>query len=92
MSTAPRRVPSEAEWQRLDNGFRVLFLVTVAVALGFVFLAPFPPIVSLVLMAPLVGYTGWVWIAVIRARDADRLQRLNSFASRHRRRRRPRRP
>lgn len=93
MTTDPRRVPSEAQWQRLESGFGVLFLVTVAVALGFILIAPFPAVVSAVLMAlPVLG-TGWVWIVVIRGRDADRLARLSAFAARSplgRRRRRPR--
>jgi hypothetical protein len=78
------RNPSEAEWQRLEGGFSVLFLVTVAVGLGFMFLAPFPKAVALVLVAPPVLATGWIWLVVIRGRDAERLQRLSAFAARRR--------
>ena len=77
-----RRVPSDAEWQRLESGFGVLFLVTAAVAVGFILISPFPAIVSAFLMAPPVLATGWVWVVVIRGRDADRLARLSAFAAR----------
>ena len=93
MTTGPRRVPSDAEWQRLESGFGVLFLVTAVVALGFILIAPFPTVVSAVLMALPVLATGWVWVVVIRGRDADRLARLSALAARSplgRRRRRPR--
>jgi hypothetical protein len=93
VTTDPRRVPSEAEWQRLESGFGVLFLVTAAVAIGFILVAPFPAVVSAILMALPVVATGWVWIVVIRGRDADRLARLTGFATRShvgRRRRRRR--
>lgn len=88
----PRRVPSEAEWSRLESAFGVFFLVTVVVGLGFLLISPFPAIVSAVLMAPPVLATGWVWIVVIRGRDADRLQRLTSRAARSPLGRRGRRP
>jgi hypothetical protein len=82
VTTDPRRVPSEAEWQRLESGFGVLFLVTAVVALGFILISPFPVAVSAVLMALPVVATGWVWVVVIRGRDADRLGRLTGFAAR----------
>ena len=82
MTTGPSRVPSEAEWQRLESGFGVLFLVTVAVAVGFVLISPFPAVVSAVLMALPVLATGWLFVVVIRGRDADRLARLTAFAAR----------
>ena len=66
-------------------------LVTAAVAVGFIFASPFPPIVGAVLMAPPVIGTAWLWVVVIRGRDADRLYRLSSFAARHRHRPRRRR-
>lgn len=91
MTTGPGRVPSEGEWKRLESGFAALMLVTVAVAIVFIAASPFPPTVGAVLMAPPVIGTAWLWIIVIRGRDADRLYRLSSFAARHRRRR-PRRP
>jgi hypothetical protein len=91
MSDAPRRGPSEAEWQRLDTSFGIFFVVTLAVAVIFVLGAPFPPLVSAVLMSPLIVSSGWVWIMVIRRRDIGRLHRLNSFAARRRRRPGPRR-
>lgn len=91
MSDGRRRVPSEAQWQRLDGTFGVFFLVTLAVTVIFVLGSPFPPLVSAVIMSPLVLSSGWLWIMVIRRRDADRLLRLNSFAARHLRRPRPRR-
>jgi hypothetical protein len=81
VTTDPRRVPSEAEWKRLESGFGVLFLVSAAVAIGFILMSPFPAFVSAVLMAPPVTATGWVWIVVIRGRDADRLARLSTFAA-----------
>jgi membrane protein implicated in regulation of membrane protease activity len=84
-----RRVPSEAEWQRLDNTFGVFFLITLAVAAIFILAAPFPPLVGAIIMSPLVAPTAWVWIMVIRRRDADRLLKLNAFAARRRGRRRP---
>ena len=87
MAQARRRVPSQAEWQRLTISFGTFFAITVVVAVIFIMAAPFPPPVSAVLMAPLVVPTGWIWIMVILRRDADRLLRLNSFATRHRRRR-----
>lgn len=92
MSTDPRRVPSEAEWQRLESGFGVLFLVTAVVAIGFILISPFPAAVNAVLMALPVLATGWVWVVVIRGRDADRLAHLTAFAARSPlgRRRRPR--
>jgi hypothetical protein len=86
----PGRVPSDAEWQRLESGFSVLFLVTVTVGLGFMFLSPFPPAVAIVLLAPPVLATGWIWLVVIRGRDAERLQRINAFVARRRRGRRGR--
>lgn len=93
MTTDPRRVPSEAEWSRLESAFGAFFLVTVAVGLGFLLISPFPGVVSAVLMIPPVLATGWVWIVVIRGRDADRLQGLTTLAARSplgRRRRRRR--
>ena len=45
--TGPRRVPSEAEWRRLESGFGALLLVTVAVGIGFLLVSPFPAAVSL---------------------------------------------
>ena len=82
------RNPSEAEWQRLESAFAVFFLVTVAVGFGFMFLSPVPPAVAIVLIAPPVLVTGWIWLVVIRGRDVERLQRLNAFAARRRRPRR----
>ena len=79
------RPPSEAEWQRLALVFGIFFTVTLTVAVLFVSGAPFPPLVGVVLMSPLVLSTGWIWIMVILRRDVDRLQRLNAFANRHRR-------
>ena len=79
---SPGRVPSESEWQRLESGFGVLLLVTVAVALGFILISPVPKAVSVVLMALPVLATGWVWVVVIRGRDADRLGRLTALAAR----------
>ncbi len=93
MSDGRRRVPSEAQWQRLDSTFGVFFLVTLVVAAIFIMGAPFSPLVGAIIMAPLVVPTGWIWIMVIRRRDVDRLQQLNAFAVRRRgRRRRGRRP
>lgn len=80
--TSPRRVPSEAEWRRLESAFGVFLLVTVTVGIGFLLISPFPTAVSAVLLAPPVLATGWVWIVVIRGRDADRLHRLKTFAAR----------
>jgi hypothetical protein len=82
-----RRVPSQAEWQRLSVAFGIFFTITLAVAAMFVAAAPFPPLVSVILMIPLVVPTGWIWIVVILRQDADRLMRLNEFALRRRRRR-----
>ena len=87
MSDARRRVPSQAEWQRLSVMFGVFFLVTLTVAVIFFSAAPFPPVVNLGLMAPLVVPTGWLWIVVILRRDADRLAQVIEFAERRRRRR-----
>jgi len=80
-------VPSEAEWQRLSVAFGVFFLITLAVAVIFYSAAPFPPVVSLGLMAPLVVPTGWIWMVVILRRDTDRLAQVIEFAERRRRRR-----
>ncbi|MCA1845981.1 MAG: hypothetical protein LC792_22880 [Actinobacteria bacterium] len=91
MSTAGRRVPSEAEWQRHNIVFGTFFAITVAVAVIFIFASPFPPVVGAVIMSPIVVPTGWVYIMVIRRRDVDRLSRLTAFALRHRRRPRGRR-
>lgn len=88
MSGAPRG-PSEAQWRRLDSSFGIFFLVTLTVAVIFMLGAPFSPLISAVIMSPLVLSSGWVWIMVIRRRDVDRLVRLNDFAARHRRRPRP---
>ncbi len=81
-------MPSEAQWQRLDSTFGVFFLVTLVVAAIFIIGAPFPPLVSAIIMAPLVVPTAWIWIVVIRRRDVDRLQQLHAFAVRRRGRRR----
>jgi hypothetical protein len=89
VSDLPRRVPTEAQWQRLDSAFGTFFLVTLVVAAIFIMAAPFPPLVSAVIMGPLVAPTAWIWMVVIRRRDADRLGQLSAFAAR-RRRRRPR--
>lgn len=78
------RNPSEAEWQRLESSFATLFLVTVAVGLGFMFLSPFPRAVAIVLLVPPVLATGWIWLVVIRGRDTERLQRLRAFVTRRR--------
>ncbi|HEV8626786.1 MAG TPA: hypothetical protein VG034_20265 [Acidimicrobiia bacterium] len=91
MSAAQRRVPTEAEWQRLNVVFGTFFAITVAVAAMFMFASPFPPIVGGIIMSPVVVPTGWIYIMVIRQRDVDRLARLNAFAMRHRRRPRRRR-
>lgn len=88
MSDARRRVPTDAEWQRLDSAFGVFFLITLVVSAIFIAAAPFPPIVGALVMAPIVVPTGWVWIMVIRRRDVERMQRLNGFAMRRRNRRR----
>jgi membrane protein implicated in regulation of membrane protease activity len=88
VSDLPRRAPSEAQWQRLDSAFGTFFLVTLAVAAIFIMAAPFPPVVSAVIMGPLVVPTAWIWMVVIRRRDADRLGQLSAFASRRRRGRR----
>jgi hypothetical protein len=90
MSEARRRVPTEAEWQRLDTAFGVFFLITLAVAAIFIVAAPFPPVVGAGIMAPVVVPTGWIWIMVIRRRDVDRLTKLVDFAARRRERRRRR--
>ena len=90
MSDLPRRVPTEAQWQRLDSAFGSFFLVTLAVAAIFIMAAPFPPLVSAVIMGPLVLPTAWIWMVVIRRRDADRLGQLSAFAARRRGGRRPR--
>jgi membrane protein implicated in regulation of membrane protease activity len=89
VSDPPRRVPTEAQWQRLDSAFGSFFLVTLVVAAIFMMAAPFPPLVSTVIMGPLVVPTAWIWMVVIRRRDADRLGQLSAFAAR-RRGRRPR--
>lgn len=88
MSDIPRRVPSEEQWQRLNSAFGSFFLVTLVVAAIFIMAAPFPPVVSVIIMGPLVVPTAWIWIVVIRRRDADRLGQLSAFAARRRRRRR----
>ena len=90
MSDARRRVPTEAEWRRLDSAFSVFFLITVVVAAIFISAAPFSPLVGAIIMAPVVVPTGWIWIMVIRRRDVDRMLKLNDFAARRRSRRRRR--
>jgi uncharacterized protein YqhQ len=90
VSDLPRRVPSAEQWQRLDSAFGSFLLVTLVVATIFIVAAPFPKVVSAVIMAPLVVPTAWIWIVVIRRRDADRLGQLSAFAGRRRRRRRRR--
>jgi membrane protein implicated in regulation of membrane protease activity len=90
VSDLPRRVPTEAQWQRLDSAFGTFFLITLAVAAIFIMAAPFPPVVSALIMGPLVVPTAWIWMVVIRRRDADRLGQLSAFASRRHRGRRPR--
>ena len=90
MSDGRRQVPSEAQWRRLDSTFGVFFVVTLTVTAIFVLGSPFPPQVTALLMSPLVISSGWVWVMVIRRRDADRLLRLNAFAARRRRPRRRR--
>jgi hypothetical protein len=87
VSDLSRRVPSEAQWQRLDTAFGTFFLITLAVAAIFIIAAPFPPLVSAVIMGPVVVPTAWIWMMVIRRRDADRLGRLSALAARRRRRR-----
>jgi hypothetical protein len=91
MSTAGRRIPSEAEWQRLNTVFGTFFAITLAVAVIFLVGAPFPKVVSAIIMSPIVVPTGWIYLMVIRQRDLDRLDRLRAFALRHRRRPRRRR-
>ena len=86
-----RRVPSDAEWQRLALVFGVFFTVTLAVAVVFITASPFPPVVAMGIMSPIVVPTGWIWIMVILRRDVDRLERLNEYAARRRSRRRRRR-
>jgi hypothetical protein len=88
VSDFSRRVPSEAQWRRLDSAFGTFFLITMVVAAIFIIAAPFPPLVSAVIMAPLVVPTAWIWIVVIRRRDADRFDQLSAFAARRRSRRR----
>jgi hypothetical protein len=87
VSDRSRRVPTEAQWQRLDSAFGTFFLITLVVAAIFIMAAPFPPLVSAVIMGPLVVPTAWIWMMVIRRRDADRLGRLSAFAERRRGRR-----
>lgn len=84
MSDLPRRDLTEAQWQRLDSAFGTFFLVTLAVAAIFIMASPFPPLVSAVIMGPLVVPTAWIWLVVIRRRDADRLGQLSAFAARRR--------
>jgi len=85
------RVPSEAEWERHNVVFGTFFAMTVVVAVIFISAAPFPRIVSAVIMSPIVLPTAWIYIMVIRRRDNDRLSRLTNFALSHRRRPRRRR-
>jgi hypothetical protein len=88
VSDARRRIPTDAEWQRLDSAFGAFFLITLVVAAIFISAAPFPPLVGVLIMGPIVVPTGWIWIMVIRRRDVDRMLRLNDFAMRRRSRRR----
>jgi hypothetical protein len=88
MSKAGRRVPSEAEWQRLNVVFGTFTLITVVVAVVFITVSPFPPVVGLGIMAPIVAPTLWIYIMVIRRRDLSRLDQLTAFAMRRRSRRR----
>lgn len=88
VSDISRRVPTEAQWQRLDSAFGTFSLITVVVAAIFIIAAPFPRLVSAVIMAPLVVPTVWIWLMVIRRRDADRFSRISGFAARRRGRRR----
>ncbi len=80
------RIPSEAQWQRLTVVFGGFFVVTLAVAVLFITASPFPPLVGALIMSPLVVPTAWLWIMVILRRDADRLNRVNAWAVRYRRR------
>ena len=82
-----RRVPSDAEWQRLTVAFGLFFAATVIVAVLFLAAAPFPPVLGLMLMSVPVGVTGWIWFGIILRRDADRLDELRTFAARRRARR-----
>ena len=88
MSAPGRRVPSEAEWQRLNVVFGTFTVITMVVAVVFITASPFPPVVGLGIMAPIVVPTLWVYIMVIRRRDLDRLGQLTDFAMRRRSRRR----
>lgn len=83
-----RRVPTDAEWQRLTTAFGLFFAASLAVAVVFIAASPFPAAVGIVLMGPPVVVTGWIWIGVMLRRDAARLQRITAFAARRRRRRR----
>jgi hypothetical protein len=88
MSAAGRRVPSEAEWQRLNVVFGTFAAITVVVAIVFITASPFPPVIGLGIMSPIVAPTLWIYIMVIRRRDLDRLDQLTAFAMRRRSRRR----
>jgi hypothetical protein len=88
MSEARRRVPTEAEWQRLNVVFGTFTLITVVVAFVFITSSPFPQLIGLGLMAPIVGPTAWIYIMVIRRRDLNRLDQLSAYALRRRERKR----
>ena len=88
MSEARRRVPTEAEWQRLNVVFGTFTLITVVVAFVFITASPFPRLIGAGLMAPIVGPTAWIYVMVIRRRDLNRLDQLSAYALRRRERKR----
>lgn len=83
-----QRVPTEAEWQRLNVVFGTFTLITVVVAFVFITASPFPPLIGAGLMAPIVCPTAWIYIMVIRRRDLNRLDQLSAYALRRRERKR----